>query len=67
MICVWNNVRVCCVWLVCSADLAGIALAIQPGEGRHHSNDTNRQAMMMEEEETVVVGDLICACGSLPG
>ena len=27
----------------------------------------NRQAMMMEEEETVVVGDLIRACRSLPG
>ena len=53
MICVWNNVRVCCVWLVCSADLI---LAIRPGGGSHHTNDANRWLMMMEEEEAFVVG-----------
>ena len=51
MICVWNNVRVCCVWLVCSADLV---LAIRPGGGSHHTNDANRWLMMMEEEEEAV-------------
>ena len=52
MICVWNDVRVCCVWLVCSADLV---LAIRPGGGSHHTNDANRWLMMMEEEEEAVV------------
>ena len=49
---VWNDVRVCCVWLVCSADLV---LAIRPGGGSHHTNDANRWLMMMEEEEEAVV------------
>ena len=44
--------RVCCVWLVCSADLV---LAIRPGGGSHHTNDANRWLMMMEEEEEAVV------------
>ena len=47
----WNNVRVCCVWLVCSADLI---LAIRPGGGSHDTIDTNKELMMMEEEEAVV-------------
>ena len=33
---------VCAVWLVCSADLILVAGAIRPGEGGHHTFDTNR-------------------------